>query len=290
VEKYSVFARVSPEHKYRIIQLLQEKNEVGFLGEGINDAPALKIANVAIVVQSAADIARDAADVVLLQKSLGVIIDGVQEGRKIFANITKYIKLTLASNFGNFLAVATASLLLSFLPMLAVQILLLNLLSDFPMIAIATDTVDADELRRPKSYNVREIILLATLLGVVSTIFDFMFFGLFYRFSPGVLQTNWFVGSLLTELVLVFSIRTKFFFLKAKRPSFLLTSLIAFAAMVAVVLPYTNLGEEIFGFVGPHFIHMGIIIAITAGYFVTTESVKLLYYRFTQSQQTSNII
>ena len=280
VEKYSVFARVSPEQKYKIIQLLQEKNEVGFLGEGINDAPALKIANVAIVVQSAADIARDAADVVLLKKSLEVIVDGIREGRKIFANITKYIKVTLASNFGNFFAVATASLLLDFLPMLAVQILLLNLLSDFPMIAIATDTVDLDELKRPKGYNVRAIVLLATLLGIISTIFDFMFFGLFYRTSPGMLQTNWFIGSILTELVLIFSVRTKFFFLKAKLPSLILTGLAGTAAFIAIILPFTYFGREVFSFVRPQIHHLWLIFALVVGYFVTTESVKLIYYYF----------
>lgn len=279
-ENYSVFSRVSPEQKYQIIKLLQEKNEVGFLGEGINDAPALKIANVAIVVQSGADIARDAADVVLLQKSLGTIIDGVSEGRKIFANISKYIKVTLASNFGNFFAVATASLLIDFLPMLPVQILLLNLLSDFPMIAIATDTVDADELKRPRNYQVKEIVLLATVLGVVSTVFDFIFFGLFYRISPGVLQTNWMIGSILTEIILIFSLRTKFFFTKTRRASNTLIGLALFAAAVTIVLPATALGENIFKFVRPEARHLWIIFGVVIAYFVATESVKLIYFRF----------
>lgn len=280
VFKYSVFARVSPRQKYEIIKLLQEKNEVGFLGEGINDAPALKIANVAIVVSSAADIARDAADVVLLKKSLEVLIDGIHEGRKIFANISKYIKVTLASNFGNFLAVATASLLIDFLPMLPIQILLLNLLSDFPMISIATDTVDQDELKRPKNYNIREIVLFATVLGVVSTVFDFIFFGLFYRISPGVLQTNWFIGSVLTEIILIFSIRTKFFFLAAKRASNVLIGLAVLTIAVTITLPFTSFGQKIFNFVKPETNHLWLIFGVAAAYFVITESVKLIYHHF----------
>ncbi len=280
VFKYSVFARVSPRQKYEIIKLLQEKNEVGFLGEGINDAPALKIANVAIVVSSAADIARDAADVVLLKKSLEVLIDGIHEGRKIFANISKYIKVTLASNFGNFLAVATASLLIDFLPMLPIQILLLNLLSDFPMISIATDTVDQDELKRPKNYNIREIVLFATVLGVVSTVFDFIFFGLFYRISPGVLQTNWFIGSVLTEIILIFSVRTKFFFLAAKRASNVLIGLAVLTIAVTITLPFTSFGQKIFNFVKPEINHLWLIFGVAAAYFVITESVKLIYHHF----------
>jgi Mg2+-importing ATPase len=138
---HHVFARVSPEQKHAVIQALEQQYEVGFLGEGINDAPALKAANVGIVVQGASDVAREAADVVLLQQSLEVIVSGIREGREVFANTLKYIKATLASNFGNFYAVAISSFLIPSLPMLPIQILLLNLLSDFPMIAIATDTV-----------------------------------------------------------------------------------------------------------------------------------------------------
>jgi len=285
VFKYSVFSRISPEQKYKIIELLQEKKEVGFLGEGINDAPALKIANVAIVVQSGADIARDAADVVLLKKSLEAIIEGIREGRKIFANITKYIKVTLISNFGNFFAVASASFLINFLPMLPVQILLLNLLSDFPMISIATDNVDADELKRPKNYNIRGIVLFATVLGLVSTIFDFIFFGLFYRISPGVLQTNWFIGSVLTEIVLIFSVRTKFFFLLAKRASAALIGLAALIVIITLSLPYSSFGRQIFNFVKPQTIHLWLILGVVAGYLVVTESVKLVYHRFLNHNQ-----
>jgi len=279
VNAHSVFARVSPEQKYNIIQLLQEKYEVGFLGEGINDAPALKIVGVSLVVQSAADIAREAADIVLLQKDLKVVLDGIKEGRKTFVNITKYIKATLASNFGNFYAIAIASLFIPFLPMLPLQILLVNLLSDFPMIAIATDTVERKELTSPKRYNVKDIIFIAIILGIVSTVFDFMFFGFFYRISPEVLQTNWFIGSILTEIIFLFSIRTKGVFFKSQKPSSLLLWLTGSAFITTIVLPYTVICQKIFHFTPPTFAHLLLILAIVLTYFIASEIIKLFYYK-----------
>ncbi len=278
-----VFARVTPQQKYKIIQLLQGSHEVGFLGEGINDAPALKVANVAIAVQDAADVAQDAADVVLLRKSLQVIVDGIQEGREVFANTIKYIQATLASNFGNFYAVAVASLLVDFLPMLPIQIILLNLLSDFPMIAIATDTVDPEELATPRQYHVREIATLATVLGLVSTLFDFIFFALFFRVAPGVLQTNWFIGSILTELAFLFSVRTRLPFMQARRPSWVLLALSGVAAALTLALPLSAFGQRVFHFVRPDAFSLALIAGIVAVYFLASESVKRLYYRFAAS-------
>lgn len=276
---YAIFARVAPEQKYKIIQLLQEKYSVGYLGDGINDAPALKIADVGMVVEGASDIARSAADIVLLQKSLAVIIKGIDEGRQVFQNTLKYIKITLTSNFGNFYAVAVASLLINFLPMTAIQLLLLNLLSDFPMIAIATDKVDPGEVKKPAHYNISEIVLLATILGVISSIFDFIFFAVFYRISPGVLQTNWFIGSVLTELALIYSLRSRLFCLRAKRASkpLAMLSLLAVAVTFAAVMLPT--GREIFHFVRPTANHLLIIFAVVAVYFVLSEFVKLIYYK-----------
>lgn len=279
VERYSVFARVSPQQKYRVIELLQKSKEVGFLGEGINDAPALKIANVGIVVKGASDIAREAADIVLLNNSLGVIVAGIREGREIFANIIKYIRITLISSFGNFYSVATASLILPYLPMLPVQILILNLLTDFPMIAIATDRVDGFELKRPRSYNVRSIIFVAIVLGFISTLFDFIFFAIFYHAVPGILQTSWFIGSVMTELVLIFSARTRFFFARSKFPSLSLIGLSLAAAAAAVALPFTGMGQHIFQFIRPEFVNLKVIGLILLGYFISTESIKILYYR-----------
>jgi Mg2+-importing ATPase len=281
VERYHVFARVSPEQKYKIVQLLREHKEVGYLGEGINDGPALKMAHVGIVVSGASAIAKDAADIVLLQNSLLVIIEGIKEGREIFSNIIKYIKLTLISNFGNFYAVATAALILPFLPMLPIQILLLNLLSDFPMIMISTDKVDIEELRRPKTYNIREVILIALILGIVSTIFDFVFFAVFRNSPPSVMQTYWFIGSVLTELVLIFSIRTRGLFLKARRISTWLCGVIFTATCITVLIPYSAFGKSVFHFITPSSSYLAMVLGIVALYFISTEGIKLLYYRFT---------
>ncbi len=279
-ETFHVFARVSPAQKHAIIGCLEKRFDVGFLGEGINDAPGLKIANVGIVVQGASDIAREAADVVLLQQSLEVIVRGISEGREVFANTLKYVKATLSSNFGNFYAVAIASFLIPTLPMLPIQILLVNLLSDFPMIAVATDRVDAAELRRPRSYQVKEIVVLATVLGLTSTIFDFAFFASFARLAPAILQTNWFMGSILTELAFMFSIRTSLVFWRAPRPSWPLASLTGLAAIATIGLPYTQLGQRLFSFVPPSTHHLMIILGLTAGFFVTSEIVKIVYLRY----------
>lgn len=286
LEKYSVFARVAPEHKHHIISLLQENHAVGFLGEGINDAPALKAAGVSLVVANASDIAREAADIVLLQTSLSVIIDGIKDGRKIFANTIKYIKATLASNFGNFYAVAISSLFINFLPMLSIQILLLNLLSDFPMIAIATDTVDDAEIRKPLRYDVKDIALIATLLGLVSMVFDFLFFAMYVQQGEHILQTNWYIASIITELAFLFSIRSKRFALFAKAPSWPIIILSGMAFLLTIIIPFTQVGQTVFKFIQPQWQDILTIIGLVLVYFVITEVVKVLYYRKFQNGGT----
>lgn len=284
LERINVFARVSPEEKYKIISLLQKKYQVGFLGEGINDAPALKIANVAIVVESASDIAREAADIILLESSLDVVVGGIREGRQIFANTIKYIRSSLSSNFGNFYAVAISSLFIPFLPMLPLQILLVNLLSDFPAIAIATDTVDQDELREPQQYNIRKIIMFGTVLGIVSTVFDFITFAYFSKIGETALQTNWFIVSILTEILFLYSIRTRKLFFKTRAPSLPLMSLSIIAIIATVTIPFTSFGQSMFGFVAPTVHEMTVIGIIVLTYIITTEIVKLVYYRLSNNQ------
>lgn len=279
LDEYQVFARVLPEQKFEIIKILQEKYNVGYLGDGINDAPALKVAGVSLVVANASDIAREAADIVLLKNDLNVIVEGIKEGRTIFANSSKYIKATLASNFGNFYAVAIASLIIDFLPMLPLQILLLNLLSDFPMIAIATDRVDKEELLSPKKYQVKNIIIVATIFGILKSVFEFIFFAMFYRMSPEILQTNWFIASVLTELIFLFSIRTKKSVFKAQRPSKLVVGLTLGAVLLTILTPLTTWGQKIFQFIKPSWSHLGIIIILTIVYFIFSEVVKFFYYR-----------
>ncbi|MEK7608603.1 MAG: HAD-IC family P-type ATPase [Patescibacteria group bacterium] len=274
----NVFARMLPMQKYEIIELLKEKSLVGFLGEGFNDAPALKLAHVAIAVRGASDIAQDNSDIILLNKSLEVIIDGIREGRRVFANTTTYIKATLASNFGNFYALAFASLVVDYLPMLPVQILLLNLLSDFPMLSISTDHVDEEELLTPKKYNVKEIAFLAITLGLISTLFDFSFFGIFVRYGESNLQALWFVGSVLTELALLFSIRTSRWFFRSTMPSVTVFALTGFMAILAILLPLSPWGSVLFSFGKPPLHLFLVAIGIVVAYFITTELVKRWYY------------
>jgi len=241
----------------------------------------LKSAHVSLVVESAADIARETADIILLKQDLGVIIKGIYEGRKVFQNTVNYIRATLLSNFGNFYAVAFASLIIPYLPMLPVQLLTLNLLSDFPMFSISTDNVAEKDLQNPKNYNTREIILIASLLGVVSTLFDFITFGYFQRFGEQMLQTYWFIGSVITELVLLFSIRTNRVFFKAGAPpSHTILIMTSLAAVIAISLPFTTLGESVFHFVKPAWNYLGVLALIVIGYFFCTELVKNLYYRY----------
>ncbi|MBI5078121.1 MAG: HAD-IC family P-type ATPase [Candidatus Yonathbacteria bacterium] len=285
LERTNVFARVFPEEKYQIIELLQKNYQVGFLGEGINDAPALKIANVAIVVASASDIAREVSDIILLERSLAVVIGGIREGRSIFANTIKYIRSSLSSNFGNFYSVAISSLFIPFLPMLPLQILLVNLLSDFPAIAIATDTNDQTLLREPKQYNVRKLLAMGTVLGIVSTVFDFMIFASFYKISPEALQTHWFIESILTELLFLFSIRSREFFFQTKAPSLTLVVLSVLAASATIIIPFTSVGGALFHFMRPTASSLGLVLGIVLLYFITTEFAKMFYYRLTAERQ-----
>ncbi|MEA4811686.1 MAG: HAD-IC family P-type ATPase [Anaerolineaceae bacterium] len=269
-----VFARTTPEQKLDLINLLKEKFTVGYLGEGINDAPALKAANVSMVVESASDVARETADIVLLESDLRVIVDGIRIGRTTHANTLKYIRATLISNFGNFFSVAIGSLLISFLPMLPKQLLLLNLLSDFPMMAIAFDKVSDDEIAHPQKYDFKSMYITFVTLGLVSTVFDFLYFALFYRISPAVLQTNWYIGSVLTELLLIFSIRSFKPIWKAGAPSKIIQLLSYGAMILTVAIPLIPITRNFFQFILPTWSQLLTIITIALSYLAVTEIVK----------------
>jgi Mg2+-importing ATPase len=285
---FSVFARISPKTKYKIVESLQKKYEVGFLGDGINDAPALKIANVAIAVREGTDISREVSDIILLQKDLRILIEGIEEGRKVFSNINKYIKCTLASNFGNFYSIAAISLFIPYLPMLSVQILLVNLLSDFPLIAVASDSVDLKELKKPKLYKLETMIFLVFSLALVSTMFDFVFFALFSKSGEANLQTLWFIESIVTEILLIFSIRTSGPFFKAKFPSFLLTFFAILTIGITFFLPFTNIGHEFFHFISPPIGSLMIVVALLISYFFLSEIVKLIYFKHYKNKNNNH--
>ncbi|MBP6881129.1 MAG: HAD-IC family P-type ATPase [Candidatus Pacebacteria bacterium] len=279
-----VFARTTPEQKLSLITLLKERYTVGFLGEGINDAAALRAANVSLVVQSASDVARETADIVLLKSNLGVIVEGIKLGRETHANTLKYIRATLISNFGNFYSVAMASLFITFLPMLPKQLLLLNLLSDFPMMAIAFDRVSKSEITRPQKYDFRSLYIIFITLGLVSTIFDFMWFGLFYREGAEVLQTNWFIGSVLTEILLLFSIRSLLPVWKSGRPAPVLIGLTAFAFVATVALPMIPVAAHYFEFTTPSLGDLSLIVIVAFIYIAVTEAVKRPLARFLEKR------
>jgi Mg2+-importing ATPase len=286
-EEFNVFARVSPETKLKIIKTLQEKYEVGYIGEGINDIPSLKAADVGIAVKEATDAAREASDIILLKKDLSVIVDGIKEGRHIFSNIQKYIQTALSTNFGNFYSIAFLSIFLPFFPILPAQILLDNLLSDFPFIGIATDNVDIEELRKPKCYRFRQLLFLIILLALVSNIFDFIFFGIFYRVQVSTIQTLWFMESLLTEIFIIFSIRTQRFFLKSKKPSNILILFSLLVFLITIILPFTNFGKEFFGFISPSISSLLIVLGLSIIYFFASELVKVKYYQHQLKNQNN---
>lgn len=283
-KKFKVFARITPQVKFKIVQSLQKEFEVGFLGEGVNDAPALKLANVAIAVKEGSDISREVSDIVLLKKDLKAIVEGIKIGRNIFSNINKYIKCTIASNFGNFYSISAISLFVPFLPMLPVQILFVNMLSDFPLIAVAGDSVDAEELRKPKMYQISSLTFLIVALALVSTVFDFAFFFIFRKYDISLMRTLWFVESILTEILLIFVVRSRKFFAKAKAPSFILLFLSILTVFVTILLPFTNLGKNVFDFRPPSFLPLAVLFGLLLGYFFSSEAVKLIFFRFWENR------
>jgi Mg2+-importing ATPase len=252
LDRTTIFARVTPEQKSRIIKLQRaRKCDVGFLGDGINDAVALHDADVGISVDSATDVAKDAADIVLLQKDLGILADGVVEGRRIFANTTKYVLMGTSSNFGNMFSAAGASLFLPFLPMLPSQILLNNLLYDVSEMTIPTDNVDEEQLLRPAHWDMTFIQRFMLAFGPLSSIFDFMTFGVMlflFHAGPPLFRTGWFVESLATQSLVVFLIRTRRIPFFTSRASWQLTATTIGIVAIGMLLPFTPLAP-VLGFV-----------------------------------------
>ncbi|WP_245458755.1 MULTISPECIES: magnesium-translocating P-type ATPase [unclassified Mesorhizobium] len=280
VQHTDLFVEIDPNQKERIVQALRSRGHVvGYLGDGINDAPALHEADIGISVDSAVDVAREAADIILLKQDLGVLVRGVDDGRKTFANTMKYISITTSANFGNMISMAVASLFLPFLPLLAKQILLNNFLSDVPSLAIASDNVDPDQLRRPRHWDIRFVRRFMISFGLVSSLFDFATFAFLLFFAhatEAAFQTAWFVESLLTELAIVLIVRTHRAFW-ASRPSPLLAWLTLAVGIIAIMIPYLPFAAW-FGFVPlPPPVLAG-LVAITALYLLASEATKRWFF------------
>ena len=275
-----VFAEIEPSQKERIIMALRHSgNTVGFLGDGINDASALHAADVGISVNSAVDVARQAATVVLLEKDLRVLSAGVREGRRTFANTLKYIFMTTSANFGNMFSMAGAALFLPFLPLLPKQILLNNFLTDFPAMAIATDSVDVDQLTRPQVWDIKFIRNFMIIFGIVSSVFDFLTFGTLMfvlKSGPEEFRTGWFVESVMTEVLIIVVMRTWKPFYQSRVSRTLLLAMIL-VVVVTLALPYSPL-SELLGFrplALPSLILLGLITLL---YVATSELAKHIFY------------
>jgi len=277
----SLFAAVDPNQKERIITALQKRGHVvGYLGDGINDAPALHAADVGISVDSAVDVAKEAADFVLLEHDLEVLRNGIEQGRHTFANTLKYIFVTTSANFGNMLSMAVASMVLPFLPLLAKQILLNNFLSDIPAMGIAGDNVDHEWEDTPHRWDIKLIRNFMVTFGLVSSVFDLLtFVTLLYLAgeAPDIFRTGWFVESLLTELLILFVIRTHRPFHRSRPGRFLIVSTIV-VFVVAVLLPYVSIGT-VFSFVPLPAPVLAAMLGITAMYIVVSEMTKRWFYR-----------
>ncbi len=280
-ERTDLFVEVDPNEKERIILALKKMGHVvGFLGDGVNDAPAMHAADTSLSVEQAVDVAREAADFVLLDHSLDVIRRGIEAGRLTFANTLKYVLTTTSANLGNMISMAAASLFLPFLPLLAGQILLNNFLSDVPAVGIANDAVDPELIERPHRWNMRAIGRFMVVFGAVSSVFDVLMFGVLligFRAGPVLFRTGWFVESLLTELVIALVVRTRRPFYRSRPGAVLLWSTVVLAVLT-VLLPYVPF-VGIVGFAPLPAGVMGAVLAITALYVAATEGAKRWFYR-----------
>ncbi|HWB39636.1 MAG TPA: magnesium-translocating P-type ATPase [Gemmatimonadales bacterium] len=282
VARHSVFARVLPEQKQRLVAALRSAGHVvGFLGDGVNDAPALRGSDVGIAVDTGTEVAKAAADIVLLRKSLAVLAGGIIEGRRTFANITKYILNTISANFGNMITVAVASLFLPFLPLLPSQILLCNFLSDLPLLMIATDRVDAEMLRRPRRWRIAPIARFMLAFGALSALFDLLLIGAVARWWPGnpaLLRSAWFVESVCSEILVTFALRTAVPWFRSRVGSWLLVSSVV-AALLGFAAPFSPIGRRYFGFTPLSLPLVGTVAGLLIAYFLSAELAKGPFFR-----------
>ncbi|MGD0534773.1 MAG: magnesium-translocating P-type ATPase [Methanoregula sp.] len=282
VENVTVFSRMTPVQKNRVMRALKKNGHVvGFMGDGINDAPSIREADVGISVENAVDIARESADIILLKNDLCILNDGVIEGRKTFGNTMKYILMGTSSNFGNMFSVAGASLFLRFLPMLPIQILLNNLLYDVSESTIPNDNVDESYTRTPKKWDMDFIKKFVVVFGPISSVFDFITFGIllfFFVADAAFFQTAWFVESICTQTLVIFVIRTRVVPFYNSRPNRLLTASTILIVAIACILPFTPIGS-LFGFIQLPASFFVVLAGLVISYLIIVELVKRWFYR-----------
>ena len=281
-ERTAIFAEVDPNQKERIISALQKTGHVvGYLGDGINDAPALHCADVGISVDNAVDVAKETADFVLLEKNLDVLCQGIIQGRSTFANTLKYVFTTTSANFGNMVSMAGLSLFVPFLPLLPKQILLNNFLSDFPAMTLANDTIDPEYVEKPRRWDVRFIRNFMLVFGLISSVFDYLTFGAllwWLKVQEAQFRTAWFIESLLTELVILLIVRTRRPLFRSRPGRWLWVSTLL-VALSAVVLPYLPGVARLFDFEPLPLSLMALLAGITAAYAIANELVKGYFFR-----------
>jgi P-type Mg2+ transporter len=278
IKEVKVFARVLPEDKLKIIEILQKEKFVGFLGEGINDAPALKIANVALAVDNASDVVKQEADIILKEKDLKTIVEGIYSGRKVLENIGKYIKHTMSDNFGNLTSVAILSSILPFVPMTPLQVLLTNFLTDIPLIAFANDNVNIKEVKKPLKMSGKHLVFLLLLLGIVAGLVNILGYLIVRKESVEVIRTYIFFITTMTGLLVSFLIRTKnWFFLSQPSKSFVIASLFGLALTLTFVFlsPFKNI--FLFSSLNPQLLAYAFLLMFV--FVLGTESVKKLFYK-----------
>jgi P-type Mg2+ transporter len=280
VKRTHIFAEVEPQQKERIILALRKNYTVAYMGDGINDVTAIHAADVGISVSNAVDVAREAADFVLMEKDLSVLVEGIKEGRKTFSNTLKYIYISTGSTFGNMCSVAVASLILPFLPMLPKQILLTNFITDFPYLTVASDNVDDEQLARPRKWDLKLIRNYMVVFGIHSSVFDIItFLVLLYGFKlrESSFQTGWFIESVLSELFILFIIRTHKNFFKSK-PANSLFVLSIIGLILTISLPYLPFANDI-GLVPLPFKYMATMLFIVLAYIITADILKVWFFK-----------
>jgi len=284
VEKTTIFARITPEQKLDIIKALKANGHVvGYMGDGVNDAPALYEADVGISVDTAVDVSKEAADIVLLEKDLLVLADGINEGRKIFGNTIKYILMGTSSNFGNMFSAAAASIFLPFLPMLPMQILFMNLLYDVANMTLPVDNVDEEYVKRPKRWDIGFVRKYTLFFGPFSSLYDFLTFGIMLFIfgasaNPALFQSGWFVESFWTEVLVIFVIRTRRIPFITSRPGKWLTILTLSCVAFGTVVPFTILGG-LLGFTALPVEYWVLLVLMVATYLLLVDAGKVFFYR-----------